>query len=171
MPNVREVLSNLLNSPAILRKDFIVDIYQVMEAHLHGADTVLPIVAMFTDAQLKELDDFSRFLGMEPLVEINNGWEMKRALAISARVVGVNNRNLHNFDVDMETTRSQEGGIEWHPRRASVAGGLDPENVVEMIGQVERGETDGVKDLGKIREFMRRAGEVVMAGSVNGMKI
>ena len=112
----RKAVDNLSDRPAILRKDFIVDTYQIAEARLAGADTVLLIVAMLTDAQLKELYDYSLSLGMEPLVEVNNPEEMKRALAIGAKVVGVNNRNLHDFNVDMETTSrladaAKKGGV------------------------------------------------------------
>ncbi|CAD6929917.1 unnamed protein product [Tilletia controversa] len=91
--------------PAILRKDFIVDTYQIAEARLAGADTVLLIVAMLTDDHLLELYNYSVKLGMEPLVEVNNSEEMTRALnVVNAKVIGVNNRNLHDFVVDMGTT-------------------------------------------------------------------
>ncbi|PWN23600.1 putative anthranilate synthase component II [Microstroma glucosiphilum] len=100
----RQAVDGLPNRPAILRKDFIIDPYQIDEARLYGADTVLLIVAMLEDAHLQELYSYSVALGMEPLVEVNNAEEMKRALAIGAKVVGVNNRNLHDFNVDMSTT-------------------------------------------------------------------
>lgn len=100
----RRAVDNLPDRPAILRKDFIVDTYQIAEARLAGADTVLLIVAMLTDERLRELYDYSLSLGMEPLVEVNNPEEMARALRLGAKVVGVNNRNLHDFNVDMETT-------------------------------------------------------------------
>ncbi|KAL0083285.1 N-anthranilate isomerase [Phycomyces blakesleeanus] len=101
---VREALSLLPNRPCILRKDFIVDTYQILEARLYGADTVLLIVAMMSDEVLRELYQYSVSLGMEPLVEVNNAEEMARANAVGAKLIGVNNRNLHSFDVDMETT-------------------------------------------------------------------
>lgn len=100
----RKAIDGMPNRPAILRKDFIVDPYQIKEARLAGADTVLLIVAMLDDTLLKDLYDYSVSLGMEPLVEVNNAAEMKRALAIGSKVVGVNNRNLHDFNVDMGTT-------------------------------------------------------------------
>ncbi|WFD25678.1 anthranilate synthase / indole-3-glycerol phosphate synthase [Malassezia nana] len=100
----RRVIERCATRPAILRKDFIVDEYQVAEARLAGADTVLLIVAMLNDATLRRLYDYSVRLGMEPLVEVNDAEEMKRALALPAKVIGVNNRNLHSFTVDMETT-------------------------------------------------------------------
>ncbi|KAI9028234.1 N-anthranilate isomerase [Phycomyces nitens] len=101
---VREALSLLPNRPCILRKDFIVDTYQILEARLYGADTVLLIVAMMSDDVLRDLYQYSVGLGMEPLVEVNNAEEMARANAVGAKLIGVNNRNLHSFDVDMETT-------------------------------------------------------------------
>jgi anthranilate synthase/indole-3-glycerol phosphate synthase/phosphoribosylanthranilate isomerase len=102
---VRNVVSTLANRPAILRKDFVFDTYQIDEARLYGADTVLLIVAMLDDPTLKHLYEYARYKrGMEPLVEVNNPEELKRALAIGAKVIGVNNRNLHDFNVDMGTT-------------------------------------------------------------------
>lgn len=100
----RQAIDALPNRPAILRKDFIVDEYQIAEARLHGADTVLLIVAMLPIHRLKALYGYSLSLGMEPLVEVNNAAEMGHAISLGAKVVGVNNRNLHNFEVDMGTT-------------------------------------------------------------------
>lgn len=100
----RQAIDSLPNRPAVLRKDFILDEYQIAEARLHGADTVLLIVAMLPIARLKALYSYSVSLGMEPLVEVNNAQEMEAALALGARVIGVNNRNLHDFQVDMGTT-------------------------------------------------------------------
>ena len=104
MRQVREAVGHLPNRPCILRKDFIVDRYQILEGRLYGADTILLIVAMLNDEQLHDLYSYAKSLGMEPLVEVNNAEEMARANALGARLIGVNNRNLHSFDVDMETT-------------------------------------------------------------------
>ncbi|KAJ3826297.1 indole-3-glycerol phosphate synthase [Lentinula raphanica] len=101
---VRQAVDKLPNRPAILRKEFIFDEYQIAEARLYGADTVLLIVAMLSQEQLSRLYSYSVSLGMEPLVEVNNAGEMSRALELNAKVIGVNNRNLHNFNVDMGTT-------------------------------------------------------------------
>ena len=100
----RQAVDALPNRPALLRKDFVLDEYQIAEARLHGADTVLLIVAMLPLTRLRALYDYSLSLGMEPLVEVNNAREMEAALALGARVIGVNNRNLHDFQVDMGTT-------------------------------------------------------------------
>ncbi|KAI9496155.1 indole-3-glycerol phosphate synthase-domain-containing protein [Zychaea mexicana] len=104
MRQVRQALDHLPNRPCILRKDFILDRYQILEARLYGADTVLLIVAMLSDETLHDLYNYAKGLGMEPLVEVNNAEEMARANALGAQAIGVNNRNLHSFDVDMETT-------------------------------------------------------------------
>ncbi|KAF8756765.1 Multifunctional tryptophan biosynthesis protein [Rhizoctonia solani] len=100
----REAVATLTDRPAILRKDFIVDEYQICEARLWGADTILLIVAMLPPDRLRALYLFSISLGMEPLVEVNNADEMRTALRLGAKVIGVNNRNLHDFNVDMGTT-------------------------------------------------------------------
>lgn len=107
----RQAIDNLPHRPAILRKDFILDEYQIAEARLHGADTVLLIVAMLALERLKELYAYSLSLGMEPLVEVNNAQEMNIALELGAKVIGVNNRNLHDFKVDMGTTSRLAGMV------------------------------------------------------------
>jgi anthranilate synthase / indole-3-glycerol phosphate synthase / phosphoribosylanthranilate isomerase len=92
------------NRPAILRKDFTMDRYQVLEARAAGADTVLLMVSILGVKQLNDLISFSRSLDLEPLVEVNNPREMEIAVAAGARVIGVNNRNLHTFQLDLDTT-------------------------------------------------------------------
>ncbi len=105
MTEIRTSLEELgPDRPAILRKDFIIDDYQVLEARVHGADSLLLIVASLDDSKLCHLMERSRSLGMEPLVEVNNADEMDRALAGGARVIGINNRDLRNFRVDLGTT-------------------------------------------------------------------
>jgi len=106
MSLARQAVDVLPDRPAILRKEFVFSEYQIAEARLHGADTVLLIVAMLEQPQLARLYAYSCKLGMEPLVEVNNASEMNRALEIGAKVIGVNNRNLHDFSVDMGTTSS-----------------------------------------------------------------
>ncbi|KAG0029137.1 bifunctional tryptophan synthase trp1 [Podila clonocystis] len=105
---VRAMIDSLPSRPAVLRKDFIVDTYQILEARVYGADTILLIVAMLSVEQLHRLYNFAVKLGMEPLVEVNNAQEMEVAIELGSKVIGVNNRNLHNFEVDMETTTKLE---------------------------------------------------------------
>ena len=106
MRDVRRQVASLDKRPAVLRKDFLIDEYQIYEARVYGADTVLLIVAVLEEAQLADLILCSRRLGMEPLVEVNNDNETKVALRAGAKVIGVNNRNLHNFTVDASTTEA-----------------------------------------------------------------
>lgn len=99
----RDAVQGFVNRPAILRKDFIFDSYQIVEARVAGADSVLLIVALLEDeALLQRLILFSRSIGMEPLVEVNNEKEMHLAISVGAKVIGVNHRNLHTFEMDME---------------------------------------------------------------------
>lgn len=108
--------------PAVLRKDFIIDAYQVVEARVHGADAVLLIVAALDDANLGHLMTRSRELGMEPLVEVNTAEEMERALAAGARVIGINNRDLRSFAVDLGTTDRLAGMVRGGVLLAALSG-------------------------------------------------
>ncbi len=94
----------LPDSPPLLRKDFIIDPYQVYEARAHGADAVLLICAALDGPSLASLLDLARDLGMEALVEVHNSQEVAMAVAAGASVIGINNRDLHTFRVDLETT-------------------------------------------------------------------
>lgn len=106
----REALAVLGESrPGVLRKDFIIDEYQVLEARIYGADAVLLIVSCLDDKSLERLLSCSRELGMEALVEVNNSEEMARAGEAGARLIGINNRNLNTFDVDLNTTERLAG--------------------------------------------------------------
>lgn len=105
MLQVRQALGQLGDKrPGVLRKDFILDPYQVLEARAYGADAVLLIVACLDDATLRGLLDCTHEWGMEALVEVNSAAEMERAAAVGARLIGVNNRDLRDFSVDLGTT-------------------------------------------------------------------
>ncbi|KAI1964148.1 anthranilate synthase / indole-3-glycerol phosphate synthase [Ophidiomyces ophidiicola] len=101
---VRQSLEGLPSRPAVLRKEFIFDEYQILEGRLAGADTVLLIVKMLSVELLTRLYNYSRTLGMEPLVEVNTAEEMAVAVKLGAQVIGVNNRDLTSFEVDLGTT-------------------------------------------------------------------
>src|SRR3970040_1045160 len=90
--------------PAILRKDFLFDPYHLWEARAYGADAVLLIAAILDEAQLRELIDQARELDMESLVEVHDEGEVERALAAGAELIGINNRDLRTFEVDLATT-------------------------------------------------------------------
>jgi indole-3-glycerol phosphate synthase len=89
---------------SVLRKDFIVDPYQIIEACSAGADAVLLIVAALEDSQLKELADAAGRYGIETLIEVHDEDELARALKIRGALIGINNRDLRSFNVDLATT-------------------------------------------------------------------
>ncbi len=88
----------------VLRKDFIIDPWQVIETRAIGADALLLIVAALNDDQLAELSGLGRELGLAVLVEVHDGGEMERALAVPGDLIGINNRDLHRFVTDLGTT-------------------------------------------------------------------
>ena len=92
------------SSLPILRKDFILDPYQVYETCAMGASAILLIVAALPDDELRELQQLARSLGLDVLVEVHDGEELDRAASIGADLIGINNRNLQTFDVRLETT-------------------------------------------------------------------
>ncbi|MDO8683656.1 MAG: indole-3-glycerol phosphate synthase TrpC [Armatimonadota bacterium] len=88
----------------VLRKDFIVDEYQIFQSRAAGADAILLIVATLTEDELKSYLAVAGELGLHCLVEVHDGWELDIAIAAGARIIGVNNRNLKTFNVDVSTT-------------------------------------------------------------------
>lgn len=95
----------------ILRKDFIIDPYQVYEGRVAGADAILLIVAALSDRQLEELYEIITGLDMTALVEVHNEVEMERALNLGAKLIGINNRDLKTFQVDLQTTANLAGMV------------------------------------------------------------
>lgn len=88
----------------VIRKDFMVAPYQVYESRAIGADCILLIAACLTKNQMQELEGIAHEIGLDVLVEVHNGEEMDDALTLSTPLVGINNRNLHNFEVSLDTT-------------------------------------------------------------------
>ncbi|MFV8834543.1 indole-3-glycerol phosphate synthase TrpC [Aquisalimonas sp.] len=88
----------------VLRKDFIIDPFQVWESRVLGADCILLIVAALSDARLEELYRLARSIGMDVLVEVHTAEELERALVLEPELLGINNRDLHTFETDLQTT-------------------------------------------------------------------
>jgi len=98
-------IRNEVNIP-ILRKEFIVDPYQIAEARQMGADAILIILAMVDDTLALELAQTASELGLSVLPEVHNAEELQRALKLNTKLIGINNRNLHTFETSLETTLS-----------------------------------------------------------------
>lgn len=94
-----------ISSLPMIRKDFIIDSYQIYEAKIIGADCILLIAAILDDRQMKEFYTLAYSLGMDVLVEVHDAEEMKRSLELQPRIIGVNNRNLKDFSICLENTK------------------------------------------------------------------
>jgi len=101
---LRDIKAAVEKPLPLLRKDFIIDPYQVFESRAYGADCILLIVAILTPQKLSELLQLSHQLGMMSLVEIHNEEELDIAVKSEARIIGINNRDLNTFKVDLNTT-------------------------------------------------------------------
>ncbi len=90
----------------VLRKDFMIDPYQIAESRALGADCVLLILAALSDAQARELEEVASEHAMDVLIEVHDGEELQRALRLMGRLIGINNRNLKSLEVDLRTAES-----------------------------------------------------------------
>ena len=116
----------------VLRKDFVVDRWQVMESAAIGADCILLIVAALSDGQLADLEACARDVGLDVLVEVHDAAELQRALQLQTRLVGINNRDLHSFNVDLQTTIGLIDRVPQDRLLVTESGILGPEDVALM---------------------------------------
>jgi indole-3-glycerol phosphate synthase len=140
MRDVRQLLTDLLpgERPSVLRKDFLVEPYELVQARAYGADNVLLIVALLEIELLRDLIGQARDLGLDALVEVHNEEEAARAVAAGATLFGVNNRDLHTFEVDLGVTERVRPLL---PPDAVVVG----ESGVHTRADVERLQRAGVR--------------------------
>ena len=116
----------------VLRKDFMIDPYQVYEARAMGADCILLIVACLEDTQMQDLSSLASELGLDVLVEVHDREELERGLMLRTPLIGVNNRNLHTFETSLQTTIDLQPDI-FHDRTIVTESGIHtPEDVSIM---------------------------------------
>ncbi|MEM9319120.1 MAG: indole-3-glycerol phosphate synthase TrpC [Pseudomonadota bacterium] len=115
-----------------LRKDFLYDPYQVVEARAWGADCILIIMASVSDAQAAELEDAALFWGMDALIEVHDSAELDRALQLRSNLIGINNRDLKTFETDLQVTRNLAKTIPPGKLAISESGLTSPEDLAEM---------------------------------------
>ena len=116
----------------VLRKDFLVDPYQVYEARAMGADAILLIAAALDDAQMKDFESIAHELKMDVLVEVHDAKELERALILNTPLLGINNRNLRTFEVSLETTLALLKDIPSNKRVVTESGILNQDDVKKM---------------------------------------
>jgi indole-3-glycerol phosphate synthase len=148
----------------ILRKDFILTTYQITEAKAIGADVILLIAAILSDSQIAELSKFAKELGMEVICEIHNEAELQKAMVDTVDIIGVNNRNLKDFEVSLENSMKLAEKIPANFLKISESGIHTPDNIIELrkygfegflIGETFMKEPKPAEALGKFVEELR----------------
>ncbi|MBX3747824.1 MAG: indole-3-glycerol phosphate synthase TrpC [Verrucomicrobiae bacterium] len=132
----------------LLRKDFVIDARQILEAIEWGADAVLLIVAILDDRRLRDFHRLATDAGLAALVEVHDEAELDRALAAEARLIGVNNRDLRTFTVDLATTERLAARLEPHPARPNTL----------LIAE------SGIRDRDDVRRLQRAGAGAILVG-------
>ncbi len=135
-PSYLTQISDAVSLP-LLRKDFILEPYQVVEARVLGADAFLLIVSLLDDAQLESLIQLGRDLGMAALVEVHTVEEVTRAAASTAEVIGINNRNLKTFVTDLGTTLALAKTVSSNRVVVSESGIREPSDMSRLADAVD----------------------------------
>ena len=152
--HLRDIRKTLGNRTPLLRKDFIHDPYQIYESRAYGADSLLLIVVMLSQSQLEELLELSHELGMSCLVEVHNESELGAALQSGARVIGINNRDLNTFNVDIAVTERLRPLV------------LPDRIVVSESGIKDRSDIEKMSQLGinavLVGEYLMSAGNIAI---------
>lgn len=117
----------------VIRKDFMIDTYQVLESRMLGADCILLIVAALDEKQMHEIAGCAKDLGLDYLIEVHNLAELERALKLSPELIGINNRDLHSFNTRVETTYDLLSEIPEETFVVTESGILTRQDVDEMI--------------------------------------
>ncbi len=127
LTEVREAVS-----VPVLRKDFMLDPYQVIEARALGADAILLIMAALSDSLAQDLEEAALALGMDVLVEVHNQGELERALMLKSRLLGVNNRNLKTLEISLSVTEQLAASVPEGYTLVCESGIYHPEDIVRM---------------------------------------
>lgn len=118
----------------MIRKDFIIDPYQIFEAKVIGADCILLIAAILNDKELKMFYELAYALGMDALVEVHDEEEMKRAIGLDAKIIGVNNRNLKDFTINLNNAKRLSAMVDEDTVFVSESGVSEDKDIEDLSG-------------------------------------